>query len=46
VKLLKTALTNVNLGKPAGKLPFFIITGKKFLRNANIAWSFKAMPQK
>jgi len=41
VKFLKIALTSANPEKPAGKLPFYIITGRRFLRNVGIARYFK-----
>jgi hypothetical protein len=37
VQLLKIARKNVDPGKPAGKLHFYIITGRKFLRNVSTA---------
>jgi len=40
VKLLKIALKNVVPGKPAGKFLFYIITGRKFLRNVSTARYF------
>jgi hypothetical protein len=43
VKLLKIAWKNVVLGKPAGKLHFYIITGRKFLRSVSTARSFKTI---
>jgi len=40
VRLLRIALKKADLEKPAGKIPFYIITGRKFLSGVSTAKYF------